>query len=55
MGTLQTMADQVILGGKHKGEKLGEERIRAIEKSVGETVAEVFKAAVSAGTSFQVS
>ena len=54
VSTLQSMADKVILSGQHKGEKLGAERIEAIEERVRETVAEVFKAAVGAGSSFQV-
>ncbi|BGO99256.1 putative tubulin--tyrosine ligase pby1 [Rhodotorula toruloides] len=54
VSTLQGMADKVILGGSHEGEKLGEERIAKIEEDVRETVAEVFKAAVGAGSSFQV-
>ncbi|GAA5916810.1 hypothetical protein JCM6882_004176 [Rhodosporidiobolus microsporus] len=53
VSTLQGMADKVILGGAHKGEKLGEERIAKIQEGVREAVAEVFKAAVGAGSSFQ--
>ncbi|TKA55354.1 hypothetical protein B0A53_02278 [Rhodotorula sp. CCFEE 5036] len=53
VSTLQSMADKTILSGQHKGEKLGAERIEAIEERVRETVAEVFKAAVGAGSSFQ--
>lgn len=55
VSTLEAMAEQVILGGPHEGSKLGEERVRLVEEQVKETVADVFKAAVSAGTSFQVS
>lgn len=54
VSTLQSMADHTILSGQHKGEELGAERIEAIEERVRETVAEVFKAAVGAGSSFQV-
>ncbi|GAA6058550.1 hypothetical protein JCM10212_006989 [Sporobolomyces blumeae] len=54
VGCLQTMADKTILSGGAKGEALGEERIRTIEQRVRETVAEVFKAALGAGSSFQV-
>lgn len=54
VATLQGMADKVILGGPHEGEKLGEERIAKIEEGVREAVGEVFKAAVGAGSSFQV-
>lgn len=54
VSTLQSMADKVILGGPHEGEQLGEERISRIEEGVREAVAEVFKAAVGAGSSFQV-
>ncbi|GJN91569.1 hypothetical protein Rhopal_004592-T1 [Rhodotorula paludigena] len=53
VSTLQSMADKVILGGPHEGEKLSEERISRVEESVREAVAEVFKAAVGAGSSFQ--
>ncbi|GAA6004314.1 hypothetical protein JCM10207_000664 [Rhodosporidiobolus poonsookiae] len=53
VSTLQSMADKVILGGACQGEKLGEERIAKIEAGVREAVAEVFKAAVGAGSSFQ--
>ncbi|BGP12675.1 hypothetical protein JCM10213_008812 [Rhodosporidiobolus nylandii] len=53
VSTLQGMADKVILGGPHEGEKLGQARIEKIEEAVRETVAEVFKAAVGAGSSFQ--
>lgn len=48
------MSDRIILSGEKKGETLGEERIRKIEQGVQETVAEVFKAAIGAGSSFQV-
>jgi len=54
VSTLQGMHDKVILGGAHEGEKLGKERIAQIEGSVREAVREVFKAAVGAGSSFQV-
>lgn len=54
VSTLQSMVDKTILSGQHKGEKFGAERIEAIEERVRETVAEVFKAAVGAGSSFQV-
>ncbi|GAA5859631.1 hypothetical protein JCM1840_006381 [Sporobolomyces johnsonii] len=54
VGVLQDMGEKTILSGKHKGQKLGQERIRAIEEGVRTTVAEVFKAAVGAGSSFQV-
>ncbi|CEQ42110.1 SPOSA6832_03885 [Sporobolomyces salmonicolor] len=54
VGVLQDMGEKKILSGKHKGEKLGEERIRAVEEGVRTTVAEVFNAAVGAGSSFQV-
>ncbi|BGP44731.1 putative tubulin--tyrosine ligase pby1 [Rhodotorula kratochvilovae] len=53
VATLQGMADKAILSGPHVGEKLGAERIAKIEEGVRETVAEVFKAAVGAGSSFQ--
>lgn len=55
VSTLSAMADRTILGGPYQGEKLGGERVEKIEDQVAETVAEVFKAAVSAGTSFQAS
>ncbi|GAA5851498.1 hypothetical protein JCM5353_001602 [Sporobolomyces roseus] len=51
---LQEMSEKVILSGEKKGEKLGQERIRKMEEGVQETVREVFKAAVGAGSSFQV-
>lgn len=54
VSTLQSMEEKEILSGPHAGEKLGAERIRGIEEKVCETVAEVFKAAVGAGSSFQV-
>lgn len=54
VGTLQGMAEKIILSGPSKGEKLRHERIEKIEEGVRETVAEVFKAAVGAGSSFQV-
>ncbi|GAA6047142.1 hypothetical protein JCM3770_006921 [Rhodotorula araucariae] len=53
VATLQGMADKVVLSGPHEGEKLGADRIVEIEERVRETVAEVFKAAVGAGSSFQ--
>ncbi|BGP52879.1 hypothetical protein JCM8202_003961 [Rhodotorula sphaerocarpa] len=53
VSTLQSMEEKEILSGPHAGEKLGAERIRGIEEKVCETVAEVFKAAVGAGSSFQ--
>ncbi|ORY85290.1 tubulin-tyrosine ligase family-domain-containing protein [Leucosporidium creatinivorum] len=53
VSTLSAMADRVILGGPHQGEKLGEANVHRIEDQVAATVADVFKAAVSAGTSFQ--
>ncbi|GAA6036636.1 hypothetical protein JCM8097_001264 [Rhodosporidiobolus ruineniae] len=53
VGVLQEMADKTILSGPNKGEKLGRERIEKIEEGVREAVAEVFKAAVGAGSSFQ--
>ncbi|GAA5861511.1 hypothetical protein JCM3774_000275 [Rhodotorula dairenensis] len=53
VSTWQGMADRLILGGKHKGEKLGRERIEQVEDRVRQTVAEVFKAAIGAGSSFQ--
>ncbi|GAA5980704.1 hypothetical protein JCM10908_001743 [Rhodotorula pacifica] len=53
VSTLQSMVDKTILSGTNKGEKLGAERIQQIEERVRETVAEVFKAAVGAGSSFQ--
>lgn len=53
---LQQLADKTILSrGAHEGERLGEERIREIERGVQETVAELFRAAIGAGSSFQVS
>lgn len=55
VSTLSAMADRIILGGPHQGEKLGEANVHKIEDQVAATVADVFKAAVSAGTSFQVS
>ncbi|GAA5950439.1 hypothetical protein JCM3765_004548 [Sporobolomyces pararoseus] len=54
VGCLQEMSDKVILSGDNEGENLGEDRIRKIEQGVQETVAEVFKAAIGAGSSFQV-
>ncbi|GAA6015186.1 hypothetical protein JCM11491_000497 [Sporobolomyces phaffii] len=54
VGCFQEMADKVILSGHSAGEKLGRERIRKLEQGVRDTVAEVFKAAVGAGSSFQV-
>ncbi|GAA5841998.1 hypothetical protein JCM3766R1_005718 [Sporobolomyces carnicolor] len=51
---LQQLADKTILSrGAHEGERLGEERIREIERGVQETVAELFRAAIGAGSSFQ--
>lgn len=56
VSTLQAMAGQKrILGGPHQGEMLSDDRVKSIEGQVAETVADVFKAAVAAGTSFQVS
>ena len=51
---LQEMGEKVILSGEKKGERLGRERIRKMEEGVQETVREVFKAAIGAGSSFQV-
>jgi len=48
------MGEKVILSGEKKGERLGRERIRKMEEGVQETVREVFKAAIGAGSSFQV-
>ncbi|GAA5865512.1 hypothetical protein JCM8547_001272 [Rhodosporidiobolus lusitaniae] len=50
---LQGMEEKVILSGPFKGEKLGRERVEEIEEGVREATAEVFKAAVGAGSSFQ--
>lgn len=55
VSTLQSMAGKIVLGGPSKGEKLGEGRIRQIETRVCGAVGEIFKAAVGAGSSFQVS
>ncbi|GAA5922596.1 uncharacterized protein JCM15063_003357 [Sporobolomyces koalae] len=54
VGCLQEMADKVILSGPSKGQKLSQDRIRDIERGVRETVSELFKAAIGAGSSFQV-
>ncbi|GAA5907944.1 uncharacterized protein JCM6883_004068 [Sporobolomyces salmoneus] len=54
VGCLQEMGEKVLLSGEQKGEKFGEERIRTIQESVQETVRELFKAAIGAGSSFQV-
>ncbi|GAA5870185.1 hypothetical protein JCM16303_001918 [Sporobolomyces ruberrimus] len=54
VGCLQEMSEKIILRGECRGEKLGHERIRTIERGVNETMAELFKAAVGAGSSFQV-
>ncbi|KDE06070.1 tubulin-tyrosine ligase [Microbotryum lychnidis-dioicae p1A1 Lamole] len=53
VNTLQKMQGYTILGGALEGQKLTREQITKIEDSVGEVVAELFKAAVGAGTSFQ--
>jgi tubulin--tyrosine ligase len=55
VSTLPAMADRIVLGGPSQGEIVGEKRIRDIEESVGKVVCDTFKAAVGAGTSFQVS
>lgn len=55
VSTLQAMAGHKrILAGPHEGEVLQPEHVTCIEGQVAETVSEIFKAAVSASTSFQV-
>ncbi|KAI5477229.1 hypothetical protein MNV49_006602 [Pseudohyphozyma bogoriensis] len=52
--TLQGMKEEEIQSGPFKGEKLGEERVNVIEGKVQESVREIFKAGISAGSGFQV-
>ncbi|SCV68708.1 BQ2448_829 [Microbotryum intermedium] len=53
VNTLQGMQEYTILGGLLEAQKLTREHVTKIEDSVGQVVAELFKAAVGAGTSFQ--
>lgn len=54
VSTLPDLVGKTILSGPSRGSKLSTSQVHAVEDQVGEAVAEVFKAAVNAGTSFQV-
>ncbi|KAK4058085.1 putative tubulin--tyrosine ligase pby1 [Microbotryomycetes sp. JL221] len=47
------LVGKAILSGPRKGDKLNEGDVKSVEDQVADSVSEVFKAAVGAGTSFQ--
>lgn len=54
VSTLHALSQHMILSGPAKGEQLGGARVQQIEEDVGNVVGELFRAAISSGSGFQV-